>query len=732
MSKKLVIVESPAKAHTLEKLLGKDYKIEACGGHVRDLPSNRLGVDIEKDFNPYYINIPGKGKILAAIKAAAKKASVIYLAPDPDREGEAIAWHLQNILKKEGKIMRVEFNEITRPAVLYGISHPREIDLNRVNAQQARRILDRLVGYKISPLLWKKIRKGLSAGRVQSVAVRLLCEREKEIEVFKPQEYWSITANLQKHAEGLSFIAKLLLKNGNKIEITNEQQAVGINNEIKQQPFKVKSVNRQEKKKNPYPPFITSTLQQEAARKLGFSAKKTMAVAQGLYEGVNIKGEGREGLITYMRTDSVRISQEAINDVRKYIKEKIGPAYLPDHPNHYKTKKQAQDAHEAIRPTSVFRTVDKIKESLTPDQIKLYELIWKRFVASQMLPSRLSVTSVDIQAGEYVFRASGTQVLFDGYQRMYIEVQESEEEEASRLPDLSEDENLGLKELIPKQHFTEPPPRYSEATLIRELEKRNIGRPSTYAPIISTIQDRGYVKREAKTLVPTELGKTLNEQLVKHFTDILDYKFTADMEDNLDEIVTGKVDWVKMLKDFYKPFEQALEKAKVNMEKIKKEQLLEEKCPECGKPLMLRGGRFGDFIACSGFPKCKYTKAIESKPEESGEVCDKCGRPMVVKHSRFGKFLACSGYPDCKNIKPILKGSGVKCPVEGCDGEIVERKSKRGKYFYSCSKYPKCKYALWDKPINEKCPKCSSLLVEKRTKNREYVKCSNADCDFER
>jgi DNA topoisomerase-1 len=706
LAKKLVIVESPAKARTLEKFLGKGFAVEACGGHVRDLPRKSLGVKIAKDFEPTYKVIKSKEKIIKALKAAAQKADSIFLAPDPDREGEAIAWHLKALLGENGKVKRIEFHEITKEAVTNAVKNPREIDMARVNAQQARRILDRIVGYKISPLLWKKVRKGLSAGRVQSVAVRLICEREEQINKFKPEEYWDILAKL-KTDKNEEFSAKLVAKGEESLGvrpkekgkvISSEKEAKKILKELEGASYAVSEIRKKEQERHSAPPFITSTLQQEAARKLGFSAKRTMVIAQKLYEGVDLKGEGRIGLITYMRTDSVRIAQEAEGAVRKYIAEVFGKEYLPPQPQRYKKKKQAQDAHEAIRPTSVHRHPEKVKESLKPEELKLYDLIWKRFVACQMKSAIFDQTSIDISANDYVFRATGSVLKFDGFIRVYLEGSDEEEEKAGTLPLLKEGEELSLLSLSPEQHFTQPPPRYNEASLVKELEKRGIGRPSTYAPILSTVQDRGYVEKEGRALKPTEIGIVTNGLLVKHFPRIMNIKFTAHMEDDLDDIVAEKMKWIDALKEFYEPFAKALAEAEVKMEKVKKEIKTKEKCPKCGKPLVIRQGRYGDFMACSGYPKCKFTKALpgEEEKEAVAEKCDKCGRPMVMKHSRYGTFLACSGYPKCKNIKPILKKIGAKCPE--CGGELVERRTRRRKVFYGCSNYPKCKFATWQKP----------------------------------
>jgi len=710
LSKNLVIVESPAKARTLEKFLGKDFSVEASGGHVRDLPAKSIGVKVDKNFEPSYQIIKGKEKIVNNLKAAAAKAKLIYLAPDPDREGEAIAWHLKVLLGDKPNIKRIEFHEITKQAVTEAVKHPREVDIDRVNAQQARRILDRLVGYKLSPLLWKKVRKGLSAGRVQSVAVRLICEREEAIGRFKPEEYWDVKAKLATDSQE-EFWARLIAKGDKPLGvrpkekgqlISSKAEADKISQELATAHYLVKEIRRKEQKRYPAPPFITSTLQQDAARKLGFSAKRTMMIAQKLYEGIDLQGEGHVGLITYMRTDSVRIATEAENEVRQYINDSFGSPYLPKAPIHYKKKKQAQDAHEAIRPTSALRTPENIKASLKPDEFKVYELIWKRFVACQMNPAVFDQTSIDIAAGEYLLRANGSIIKFDGFLKLYEESRdESEpgEEETALLPNLSEKQNLKMLEILPLQHFTEPPPRYTEASLVKELELKGIGRPSTYAPIISTIQDRGYVIKEGRALKPTEIGMTTNGLLVKHFPVIMDVKFTAQMEDELDQIMEDKLEWTKALKDFYGPFSAALAEADIKMEKVKKETVLEEKCPDCGNKLVIRQGRYGDFVACSTYPKCKYTRNLDEReggPQQPKEVCEKCGKPMVVKRGRFGEFLACSGYPQCKNIKPLLKKVGVKCPK--CGGDLVERRTKRGKLFYSCSNYPKCDFATWQRP----------------------------------
>ena len=731
MAKNLVIVESPAKAKTLEKFLGKDYSVAASGGHIRDLPKKNIGINIKKNFEPKYQIIKGKEIAVEALVSAAKKAKMVFLAPDPDREGEAIAWHLAAILgiKDKDKIKRVEFNEITKNAVIHAIENPRDIDMKRVDAQQARRILDRIVGYKLSPLLWKKIRKGLSAGRVQSVAVRLICEREALIKKFVPQEYWSIVANLS--ANEKAFAAKLFSKADEKVNIPNKEAADGILKEINSNDFVITKIVKKEQRRNPSAPFITSTLQQESYRKLGFSTKKTMVLAQQLYEGIELEKGVTTGLISYMRTDSTRIAVEAQNEARALIEKEYGAKYLPKEPKIYKAKKQAQDAHEAIRPTYFENKPSEIAGSLSPDQLKLYTLIWNRFLASQMESAILDQTAVDVSVGDYIFRANGSIIKFDGFIAVYMEGHDEDEEDEKEglLPEMSEGQKLKLLSIDPNQHFTQPPPRYTEASLVKELEQKGIGRPSTYSPIIATVQDRGYVEKEGRMLKPTELGVTVNEQLVKHFPVIMDPEFTAHMEDDLDKILEGTLNWVEVIREFYEPFEKTLKEAETGMEKIKKEIMTEEKCEKCGKQMMIRSGRFGDFLACSGYPQCKTIKPLPGSPEaqEVKEVCDKCGKPMVFKKSRFGSFLACSGYPDCKNKKPILNPIGIKCPE--CGGDIMER-SMWGKIYFSCSNYPKCKFSLSNKPLQEKCPKCSGILVEKRTKSEAKKMCINEACGF--
>jgi DNA topoisomerase-1 len=730
VEKNLVIVESPTKTKALKKFLGKEYVVEASVGHIKDLPKKKLGVEIENDFAPDYEIIRGKKKVLNQLKSQSKKVKAVYLAPDPDREGEAIAWHISQELEKiNPTILRASFNEITKQAVLEGIKDAGQIDMNRVNAQQARRILDRLVGYKISPLLWKTVYKGLSAGRVQSVALRIICEREEAVENFVPKEYWSITALLETET-GESLSAKLEKIEGKSFEIPSQKEAEKLLSQIQKEDFLVTKISQEKKKRNPYPPYITSTLQQDAARRLSFSARKTMQVAQQLYEGVELGEMGSVGLITYMRTDSFRVAETAQKVVRELISANFGEEYLPTKPRQYRSKKTAQEAHEAIRPTYVDHQPEEIKRFLTRDQYRLYKLIWNRFVASQMNPAIYNSTTVEIQAGRFLFKASASQLLFDGFLRVYQDVKEnsSDEEEEKQLPTLKERQKLNLLQLDPKQHFTKPPPRFSEATLIKELEENGIGRPSTYAQIVYTIKQRKYVESKARKLFPTELGKTVNKILVGNFPHIFEVKFTATMEEELDKIEEGREEWVKVLNDFYSPFKLNLEKVENNKKSIRKltQQETDEVCEKCGSPMIIRWGRNGKFLACSGFPKCKNTKPLPG--EENGtilsdEKCELCGAPMMIKVSRYGKFLSCSKYPDCKFTRPF--SIGVDCPEEGCGGYLVERKTKRGKLFYGCSNYPKCKFATWDKPVKQSCSDCGAkFLVEKSSKVKgEYLKC---------
>ncbi|MDQ1329704.1 MAG: topoisomerase [Candidatus Poribacteria bacterium] len=741
MSKSLVVVESPAKVKTISKFLGKDYTVKASMGHVRDLPSNGLAVDIENNFKPEYVIIDGKKKVVNEIKKAAENVEQILIATDPDREGEAICWHLAHELKTTHiPISRITFNEITKTAVQNAIKHQGQINQDLVDSQQARRILDRLVGYQISPILGKTIKWGLSAGRVQSVAVRLICDREDEILAFVPEEYWTIGAIL-KGEKTNQFEAKLFEIEKKKAKIENEEQAKSILKDLDGKEFIVDNIERKERKKNPVPPFITSRLQQEAARKLRFTVKATMGVAQNLYEGIDLGDEGAVGLITYMRTDSTRVSKEAIDSVRDFINQSYGSDYLPDKAVHYASKKGAQDAHEAIRPTSVERTPASVKEFLSKDQYELYDLIWKRFVASQMKPAIFDVTTVDIKAGKYTFRANGSIIKFKGFISVYMEGidDESDEDKEAILPELTIGQLLQLINLIPEQHFTQPPPRYTEATLVKILEEKGIGRPSTYAAIISTIQDREYVTKEQGKFIPTEMGKLVNNALMKSFPEIMDVEFTAKMETELDDIEDGKIKWVEVLKEFYGPFSKSLETAPDKIKSAKKdmEETTDEICDLCGKNMVIKFGRYGKFLACSGFPECKNTKQLNGKeakpaePEPSDEICEKCGNPMVIRTSRYGsKFLSCSQYPKCKATKPL--SMGIKCPKPNCDGDLVERRSKRGKMFYGCSKYPDCDLVLWNKPVAQPCPKCNApFLVEKVSKAKgNYLACVNEGCDY--
>ncbi len=743
--KSLVIVESPAKAKTIAKYLGKNYTVKASVGHIMDLPKSKLGVDIENDFEPKYIVIKGKAPVVKELKSAAKKADRILLATDPDREGEAIAAHVAEAISesiKNAEVYRVLFNEITKKAILLAIEHPGKIDVNKVDAQQARRVLDRLVGYQISPILWKKVRRGLSAGRVQSVALRLICEREEEIKAFVPEEFWSLTAVLEGKTPP-QFEAKLIKRDEEKLRVKNNEEAQKILADLQGRPYSVAKVEKKERRRNPVPPFTTSKLQQEAGRKLGFTAKRTMGIAQSLYEGVDVGKEGTVGLITYMRTDSTRVGKEAQDEARELIASKYGKDYLPEKPPVYASAKSAQEAHEAIRPTSVMREPDVIKKYLENDQYKLYKLIWNRFVASQMNPAVIDQTSVDIKAGDYTFRATGAVVKFPGFMAVYMEeksedqVSDDENGEAV-LPPLTEGEALTLIKLDPKQHFTQPPPRFSEALLVKTLEEKGIGRPSTYAAIISTIQDRHYVQKLENKFRPTELGVLVSDLLVHHFPVVMDVAFTARMEEELDKIEEGQMRWVEAVKDFYKPFNESLEKAHAEMKDFKSEQTLTDiTCEKCGKPMLIKWGRNGQFLACSGYPDCKNTKPfvrkengeVEAAPEEAtDEICPKCGSPMVIKRGRFGKFLACSRYPECNHTQGM--STGVTCPEDG--GKIVERRSRFGKVFYSCSNYPACKFAIWYKPVLRPCPQCGApFLVEKYSKKTgPYIACLKKECGY--
>jgi DNA topoisomerase-1 len=688
LTKNLLIVESPAKSKTIGKILGRNYKVLASVGHIRDLPKSTLGIDIENNFEPKYINIRGKGPLIKELKKEAKDAKKVFLATDPDREGEAISWHLANILNLDANDnIRVEFNEITKDAIKSAIKKPRPIDINLVDAQQARRVLDRLVGYKISPLLWKKIRKGLSAGRVQSVAVKLICDREEEIDTFIPKEYWSLKAILNKDDEKFeaNFVGKLINHKETKIEINSEDELKEILNSLDKNNFVVKDVKKGQRKRKPYPPYTTSTLQQDASKKLGFATKKTMSIAQQLYEGIDLKKGGTTGLITYMRTDSTRVSKEAMNLAKDFIIENYGSEYSnggKDYGN--KSKKETQDAHEGIRPTNVNYVPDEIKEYLTKDQYKLYKLIWDRFIGSQMKEALYDTLNANIISNNNIFRATGSKLVFPGFLKVYITA--DEEIKDMNIPDLDEGDKLKVDDIVEKQNFTQPPARYTEASLIKSLEELGIGRPSTYAPTIATILARNYVVLEKKQFYPTDLGKLVNEILIEYFENIVNEEFTAELEEKLDMIAEGKVSWKKVVSDFYGDFHKYLAKAEEEVDKI------------------------------------------EIKDEVSDVLCENCGRNMVIKNGRFGKFLACPGFPECKNTKPILDEINVKCPK--CEGSIVRKRSKKGRTFYGCTNYPDCEFVSWDEPINEKCPNCGEYMIIKRNKNNDIIKCSNKECGY--
>lgn len=743
MAKKLVIVESPAKAKTINKYLGKDYRVEASMGHVRDLPKKELGVDIDGGFKPHYVPAHGKKKIIAALKKHAESAEIIYLAPDYDREGEAIGWHIKESIGGNAKIRRIVFNEITKSAILEAIRNPRDIDMALVNAQQARRILDRLVGYKLSPLLWKKVGRGLSAGRVQSVAVRIICEREAEINAFVQKEYWTIRALLEK--QGYSPFEALLAKiEGKKAEIDDEDAAKKISKELKTAKYVVEKVETKEVRRRPYAPFITSTLQQEASKKLRMRPARTMRLAQDLYEGVEIPGEGSVALITYMRTDSVRISKEAQEAALEYILKTYGKAYYPpNHVNVFKNKRDAQDAHEAVRPTSMEWPPERLAPHLSKEYLSLYTLIWNRFLASQMAPAIFDQTTIEIEAdGKYMLKATGSIIKSQGFLVLYREESEDNgngEEGEKSFPPLSAADALSCKKMIPKQHFTKPPPRYSEATLVKALEEKGIGRPSTYATIVDTIQKRKYVLREKGRLSPTDLGVTVNELLVESFPKILDVEFTARMEGQLDEVEERNLDWQRVLSDFYGPFEDSLATAAQKMRDIKKEGIpTEEVCEKCGKPMVIRLGRFGRFMACSGYPDCRNTKEIgekdganeEAEQLAAGKTCPTCDGPMVVKTGRTGRFLSCKKYPECKTALPL--GIGVECPEPECDGEVIERRTGKGRLFFGCSRYPDCKFAAWDRPRLKDCPQCGgNYLVEKYSRDgKATLSCPKKGCKY--
>ncbi len=739
----LLVVESPTKAKTVGKYLkdlGAEFKgftVKATVGHIRDLPQRELGVDVENDFTPKYVTIRGKGKTLAELKKAAKTASAVYLATDPDREGEAIAWHVASQLGDGQDVRRVLLHEITKDAVRDAIAQPGTIDDRKVEAQQARRILDRLVGYKTSPLLWKSVKTGLSAGRVQTVALRMIVEREREIRAFKPNEYWTIEVDLE--AKRKKFQAKLHKVSGKKPDLPSKAKADQVVKAARGKPFIVSAVTRRKRRKNPSPPFTTSTLQQEAAKQLGFSAQRTMRVAQQLYEGIEIGSEGAVGLITYMRTDSTRVAPTALDAVRGFIEEHYDADYLPAKPNVYPNKKgaRAQDAHEAIRPSDVVRRPERIKKHLSADQFKLYQLIWRRFVASQMMPAVYDTTTIDFEIGKYLFRATGSIVLFDGYHTVYQEGREAEDpqtlEDLRPVPSLAKGDEANVKAITPSQHFTDPPPRFSEASLVKELEKLGIGRPSTYASIISTLRQRDYVTVEKRRFTPTELGETVEQVMVSCFPDIFNVQFTSDMETELDKVEDGDLGWKQVLRDFYAPFEKALSEIDP-VELAKKVHKIESQdlgpCPKCGGELQVRSGRFGPFIACTKYPDCRYTKPLKrdkvpDKPTD--EICQECGSPMVIKAGRYGEFLACTQYPKCKHTRPVPMG--IKCPT--CkEGELVERRTRRGKSFYGCLRYPECEFSTWFRPVPVECPSCGFAGAEQRSTKakgefRRCLKCGN-------
>ncbi|WP_243370579.1 type I DNA topoisomerase [Geotalea sp. SG265] len=748
MSQHLVIVESPAKAKTIEKFLGPDYKVLASFGHVRALPSKQGSVDIEHDFEPKYAVLPESKKHIDAIKKELKQSDVLLLATDPDREGEAISWHLLAALGLDKKpaidVKRVVFHEITKGAIVNAVENPRSISHELVDAQQARSVLDYLVGFNLSPFLWKKIRYGLSAGRVQSVALRLICEREKEIQAFIEQEYWTIGADLSTSGKQ-RFTANLVEADGKKLgkfDIPNKDAAASLIGILGKASYAVEKVTKSERKRQPSPPFTTSTLQQEAARKLGFSAKKTMSIAQKLYEGIDI-GEGTVGLITYMRTDSVVLSQQALDEAHQVITSLYGKEYALAKPRVFKNKaKNAQEAHEAIRPTYISKTPVELKKFLSSDQFKLYDLIWKRAVACQMAEALLDQTSVDIGAGKgYKFRVAGTVIRFPGFMKLYIEgVDDEAEEKEGVLPPLNEGDALQLNELLPEQHFTQPPPRYTEATLVKTLEEYGIGRPSTYASIMNTLVERKYARLDKKRFFPEDVGMVVSDLLVNHFTKYVDYNFTASLEEELDQVSRGEKKWKPLLHEFWQPFHNLLKQkeGEVNKSDLTTE-ATNEICPECGKPLVVKLGKFGKFFACSGYPECKYIRPLDKDKKEpvepvfSEENCEKCGSRMLIKEGRFGKYLACSAYPACKNMQPLVKpkSTGIKC-VECGEGELTEKKSRYGKMFYSCNRYPQCKFALWDLPVEKPCPKCGFPLLVKKVYKREgeFLKCPKEGCDY--
>ncbi|MEA1968017.1 MAG: type I DNA topoisomerase [Thermodesulfobacteriota bacterium] len=750
MTKPVIIVESPTKIKTLKKYIGKEYNVAATSGHIKDLPPKELGIDIDKDFKTKYINIKGKSKLIQSLKQAAGTTDTVYLAPDPDREGEAIAFHTAQILKKKNrKFHRILIHELTKKGIAEALKNPKEIDYNRFEAQQTRRILDRLVGYQISPLLWRRIQGSLSAGRVQSVTVKIICDRERAIRAFDPEEYWTITADVEAKTPPCFSIA-LTKMDGKKIKVSNEKESTKIVKDLEAAIFIVENIKKKTIKRNPLPPFITSKLQQDSINRLRFSAKKTMVVAQQLYEGVEIGSAGPEGLITYMRTDSTRIADEAANEALEHIREKFGEEYALKKPRFFKNKSKVQDAHEAIRPTSVSNTPEQMKNYLSDDQFKLYELIWKRFVASQMAQALIDQKTISVKADRYTLSVGGTTVKFTGFMALYSISDEKKEKDKQKLPELEKGVELKKNQIIPKQHFTKPPPRFTESSLVKELEENGIGRPSTYAAILTTIRDKGYVDFEKRSFFPSELGFIVNDLLVESFPDILDAAFTADMEEKLDNIENGTKKSIDILNKFYSSFKKKLDSAQENMLNVKGVGIKTDlKCPECSKPLNIKMGKNGHFIACTGYPDCPFSSNYTRDEKGNIEIketkidntkvkdCVKCGKPMIKKEGRFGEFLACTGYPECKHTESVNGGGtgkeiDVKCPEKGCSGTIVEKKSRRGKIFYGCSQYPECKFASWDMPVNVECPDCKSpYLVKKETKkDGKMLKCPVKGCNY--
>ena len=749
MAKPLIIVESPTKIKTLKKYVGKSYNVAASAGHIRDLPVKDLGIDVEDDFKAKYVNIKDKSKVISTLKKEAGDTTDVFLAPDPDREGEAIAFHVMDILKKKGrKFHRVLIHELTQKGITEALEHPMAPDVNKYDAQQARRKLDRLVGYQISPLLWQKVQRGLSAGRVQSVAVKIICDREREIRRFEPEEYWTITADLLAKAPP-QFNASLVKIDGKKAKVSNGEAASAIVSDLESGSFSVDQIKKKTVNRTPLPPFITSKLQQDAINRLRFSAKKTMVVAQQLYEGIEIGTGGPEGLITYMRTDSTRTAPEAAQEAQALISGRFGPEYALKSPRFFKNKNKTQDAHEAIRPTSVYNTPDKIRKFLNDDQFKLYDLIWKRFVASQMAQAQVDQKSILIKAADrYTFSLSGSTIKFDGFMRLYAAEEKAKDKDAQILPPVAEGEMLSCDKINPKQHFTKPPPRFSEASLVKELEKNGIGRPSTYASILGVIRDKGYVELVNRYFTPSELGFIVNDLLVACFPDLLDASFTAQMETNLDDVEQGALKELDLLKTFYGGFKKTLDNAMENMVSVKGVGVETGiSCPKCNSPVNIKIGRNGHFLACTAYPECDFTSnytrdekgniSIVEKIQDSEPVkdCPKCGKPMVQKDGKFGLFLACTGYPECKHTESLnqnnnAKDIGVPCPQQGCDGTIVEKKSKRGKIFFGCSNYPDCTFASWDKPVDKACPECGSFyMVKKETKrDGKFFKCPNREC----